>query len=176
MEQDYCVEFKNGGTRLPDSGPIQLDDIDRRILEILQEDASLSSAQVAERVGLSSSPCWRRIQRLEKTGVIRKRVALLDPALLGLGIVVFASVRLTAHGRQALPEFEAAVERYPEVMECYTVSGGQDYLLRVATRDIHAYEVFLREQLLQLPTVGEVHSRIAITQVKYTTAIPIGSP
>ena len=158
---------------LPKSGPAQLDDIDRRILAILQEDASLSSAQVAEKVGLSSSPCWRRIQRLEKAGVIRKRVALLDPAALGLGIVVFASVRLTAHGRQALPEFEAAVERYPEVMECYTVSGGQDYLLRVATRDIHAYEVFLREHLLQLPSVGEVHSRIAITQVKYTTAMPI---
>jgi Lrp/AsnC family transcriptional regulator len=176
MEQNYCAKFEIGEIKLPNSGPIQLDDIDRRILEILQEDASLSSAQVAERVGLSSSPCWRRIQRLEKAGVIRKRVALLDPALLGLGIVVFASVRLTAHGRQALPEFEAAVERYPEVMECYTVSGGQDYLLRVATRDIHAYEVFLREQLLQLPSVGEVHSRIAITQVKYTTAIPIGSP
>ena len=158
---------------LPKSGPAQLDDIDRRILGILQEDASLSSAQVAEKVGLSSSPCWRRIQRLEKAGVIRKRVALLDPAALGLGIVVFASVRLTAHGRPALREFAAAVERYPVVLECYTVSGGQDYLLRVATRDIHAYEVFLREHLLQLPSVGEVHSRIAITQVKYTTAMPI---
>lgn len=158
---------------MPKSGPMEIDDIDRRILELLQEDASLSSAQVAERVGLSASPCWRRIQRLEKAGVIRKRVALLDPAALGLGIVVFASVRLTAHGRQALPEFEAAVKRYPEVMECYTVSGGQDYLLRVATRDIHAYEVFLREQLLQLPSIAEVHSRIAITQVKYTTAVPI---
>ncbi len=158
---------------MPKSGPMEIDDIDRRILELLQEDASLSSAQVAERVGLSASPCWRRIQRLEKAGVIRKRVALLDPAALGLGIVVFASVRLTSHGRQALPEFEAAVKRYPEVMECYTVSGGQDYLLRVATRDIHAYEVFLREQLLQLPSIAEVHSRIAITQVKYTTAMPI---
>lgn len=161
---------------MPDSGPATLDEIDRQILEILQEDASLSSAQLAERVGLSASPCWRRIQRLEKAGLIRKRVALLDAQALGLGIVVFASVRLSAHGRQALPEFEAAVERYPEVMECYTVSGGQDYLLRVATRDIHAYEIFLREQLLQLPSVAEVHSRIAITQVKYTTAMPIPTP
>ena len=161
---------------MPNPGIVELDEIDRQILEILQEDASLSSAQVAERVGLSSSPCWRRIQRLERSGVIRKRVALLDPSALGLTIVVFASVRLTAHGRQALPEFEAEVARYPEVMECYTVSGGQDYLLRVATRDIHAYEVFLREQLLQLPSVAEVHSRIAITQVKYTTAMPISPP
>ncbi len=158
---------------MPKRAQIELDRIDRQILEILQDDASLSSAQLAEKVGLSSSPCWRRIQRLEKTGVIRKRVVLLDPAALGLGIVVFASVRLTAHGRQALPEFEAAVARFPDVMECYTVSGGQDYLLRVVTRDIHAYEIFLREQLLQLPSVAEVHSRIAITQVKYTTAMPV---
>ncbi len=161
---------------MPKYERIELDSIDRQILEILQDDASLSSAQLAEKVGLSSSPCWRRIQRLEKTGVIRKRVALLDPAALGLGIVVFASVRLTAHGRQALPEFEAAVARFPDVMECYTVSGGQDYLLRVVTRDIHAYEIFLREQLLQLPSVAEVHSRIAITQVKYTTAMPVPAP
>ncbi len=161
---------------MPKSAQIELDRIDRQILEILQDDASLSSAQLAEKVGLSSSPCWRRIQRLEKTGVIRKRVVLLDPAALGLGIVVFASVRLTAHGRQALPEFEAAVARFPDVMECYTVSGGQDYLLRVVTRDIHAYEIFLREQLLQLPSVAEVHSRIAITQVKYTTAMPVPAP
>ena len=100
-------------------------------------------------------------------------MALLDPAKLGLGVVVFASVKLSAHGRQAIPEFEEAVKQYTEVMECYTVSGGQDDLLRVATRDIHAYEVFLREQLLQLPSIAEVHSRIAITQVKYTTAVPI---
>ena len=161
---------------MPNHERIELDSIDRQILEILQDDASLSSAQLAEKVGLSSSPCWRRIQRLEKTGVIRKRVALLDPAALGLGIVVFASVRLTAHGRQALPEFEAAVARFPDVMECYTVSGGQDYLLRVVTRDIHAYEIFLRGQLLQLPSVTEVHSHIVITQVKYTTAMPVPAP
>lgn len=159
---------------MPRSAAVEIDEIERCILEILQEDASLSSAQVAERVGLSASPCWRRIQRLEKSGVIRKRVALLDPEALGLGMVVFASVRLTAHGRQALPEFEAAVREYPEVMECYTVSGGVDYLLRVVTPDIHAYELFLRERLTQLPTVSEVHSRIAITQVKYTTAMPVG--
>jgi len=152
---------------------IELDEIDRRILEILQRDCSLPSAEIAARVGLSASPCWRRIQQLEQAGVIRGRVALLDPERLGLGIVVFASVKLSAHGRQALPEFEAAIKEYPEVMECYTVSGGVDYLLRVVTHDIQAYEVFLREHLTQLPAVAEVHSRIAITQVKYTTAIPI---
>jgi Lrp/AsnC family transcriptional regulator len=152
---------------------IKLDEIDRRILEEVQEDASLSSAEIAARVGLSASPCWRRIQRLEKEGIIRGRVALLDPEALGLGVVVFASVKLSRHGREALPQFEAAIKRYPEVMECYTVSGGVDFLLRVVTRDIHSYERFLREHLTQLPMVAEVHSRIAITQVKYTTAVPL---
>ena len=152
---------------------IKLDELDRKILGVLQHDASLSSAQVAEQVGLSSSPCWRRIQRLDRVGVIRGRVALLDADKLGLQVVVFASVKLSAHGRQALPQFEEAIRRYPQVMECYTVSGGVDYLLRVLTPDIHSYEAFLREELLQLPTVAEVHSRIAITQVKYTTEIPL---
>jgi len=152
---------------------LRLDDIDRRILEVLQRDASLSGAQVAEQVGLSASPCWRRIQRLERVGVIRGRVALLDAERLGLGVVVFASVKLTAHGRQALPQFEEAIRKYRQVMECYTVSGGVDYLLRVLTPDIHRYEAFLRDELLQLPSVAEVHSRIAITQVKYTTELPL---
>lgn len=154
---------------------VRLDSIDLHILELLQEDASLSSAQIAERVGLSASPCWRRIQRLERDGAIRRRVALLDPAKLGLGVVVFASVKLSAHGRQAIPEFEDAVKQFPEVMECYTVSGGVDFLLRIVTVDVHAYELFLRNHLTQLPAVAEVHSRIAITQVKYTTAIPLGA-
>ena len=110
-----------------------IDSIDRRILEVLQRDASLSNAQVASQVGLSGSPCWRRIRRLERDGVIRRRVALLDPAKLGLGVVVFASVKLSAHGRQAIPEFEEAVKQYPEVLECYTVSGGVDFMLRVVT-------------------------------------------
>ena len=152
---------------------IELDSIDLQILELLQTDASLSSAAIAQQVGLSASPCWRRIQRLEKAGVIRGRVALLDPAALGHSVVCFASVKLAGHGREALPDFEAAVRDYPEVMECYTVSGGVDYLLRILTRDIHSYEVFLREHLTQLPAVAEVHSRIAITQVKYTTALPL---
>lgn len=151
----------------------RLDSIDVHILELLQEDASLSSAQVAERVGLSASPCWRRIQRLEREGVIRRRVALLDPQKLGLGVVVFASVKLSAHGRQALPQFEEEIAKFPEVMECYTVSGGVDFLLRIVTVDVHRYELFLRNHLTQLPTVAEVHSRIAITQVKYTTAVPL---
>jgi Lrp/AsnC family transcriptional regulator len=152
---------------------VRLDTIDLEILSLLQHDASLSSAQLAQRVGLSASPCWRRIQRLERDGVIRRRVALLDPEAVGLGIVVFASVKLQAHGREALPHFEEAVKKYPEVMECYTVSGGVDYMLRIVTEDVHSYERFLRDDLTQLPAVAEVHSRIAITQVKYTTEVSL---
>lgn len=153
--------------------PIRLDATDLLILRELQRDASLPNAEIAQRVGLSPSPCWRRIQRLENEGVIQRRVAVLDPQALGFGIVVFASLKLSAHGRGALPEFEAAVREYDEVTECYTVSGGVDYLLRVVTKDVHDYERFLRDRLLQLPSVAEVHSRIAITQVKYTTELPI---
>jgi len=153
---------------------MDLDQIDRNFLAVLQEDASLPGAELAERVGLSPSPCWRRIQRLEASGVLRGRVALLDRDMLGLGVVVFASVKLATHGRSALPRFETAIADFPEVVECYTVSGGVDYLLRVVTQDIHSYERFLRDRLLQLPEVAEVHSRIAITQVKHTTALPLG--
>ena len=151
----------------------KLDPIDLQILGLLQVDATLSSAQIAEEVGLSASPCWRRIQRLEREGVIRGRVALLSPEALGLSVVVFASVKLSAHGRGALPEFEEAVKRHPEVLECYTVSGGVDYLLRIVTEDVQSYERFLRDKLTQLPAVAEVHSRIAITQVKYSTELPL---
>ncbi len=151
----------------------RVDSIDLRILSELQQDASLSNAEIARRVGLSVSPCWRRIQRLDKAGMIRARVALLDPGRLGLGVTVFESVKLSSHGRQALPEFEEAIRRYPEVVECYTVTGEVDFILRVLTRDMQSYERFLRDHLLQLPHVAEVHSTIALTQVKYTTAIPL---
>jgi Lrp/AsnC family transcriptional regulator len=158
------------GMIMPDA---RIDPIDRKILEVLQRDAGLSNAETASRVGLSPSPCWRRIQRLERDGVIRRRVALLDPEALGLSIVVFASVKLSSHGRQALPEFEQAIREYDEVLECYTVTGEVDFILRILTRDMHSYERFLRDHLLQMPTVAEVHSTIALTQVKYTTAVPL---
>ena len=150
-----------------------LDDIDRTILDLLQRDASVSTGDIASRVGLSMSPCWRRIRRLETLGVITGRVALLDRHLLGLEVTVFASVKLSAHGRQSLPEFESAIECLPEVIECYVMTGEVDYLLHVVTRDIRSYENFLRQHLLQLPTVREVHSQIALSQLKYTTQLPI---
>ncbi len=151
----------------------KLDDLDLAILDVLQEDARLSNAAVASRVGLSPSPCWRRVQRLERLGVIRARVAVLDAEKLGIGLVAFANVKLSAHGRQALPEFEEAIRRYDEVVECHTVTGEVDFVLRIVTRDTHSYERLLRDHLLQLPHIGEVHSTIALTQVKYTTRVPL---
>lgn len=153
--------------------PTQMDEIDRRILGALQRDAGASTAEIAKQVNLSISPCWRRIRRLENAGVIRARVALLDPHALGLEITVFASVKLSAHGRQSLSDFESAIENFPEVIGCYVMTGEVDYLLHVVTHDIRSYERFLRDELLQLPSIREVHSQIALSQLKQTTELPL---
>lgn len=151
-----------------------LDATDLRILRLLQHDASMSAAEVADKIGLSQSPCWRRVQRLEQQGYIRRRVALLDPHALGLGFVAFVSVGLSEHGRHSLSEFEDAVRRFPEVVECYTVTGQMDYLLKVVTRDIKGFEQFIRQSLTQLEGVREMHSQVAVTEIKCTTELPIG--
>lgn len=152
---------------------MELDKFDRGILALLQEDATVSIAEIAERVGLSSSPCWRRVQRMHKEGVIRGRVALLEREKLGLAVMIFAEVKLAVHGRKSLSEFENAVRRFPEVLECHTVLGEVDYLLRVVTEDIHAYERFFRQRLSQVPGVAEINSRIVISEIKSTTALPL---
>jgi len=152
---------------------MKLDDTDRKLLAILQRDSTVPVGEMAERVGLSQSTCWRRINLLEEAGVIRARAALLDPQALGLEVVVFANVKLSAHGRRSLSEFEEAIAVFPEVTECYTMSGEIDFLLRIVAKDIAAYERFLRAELLQMPAVQEVHSHIALTQVKYTTELPL---
>jgi len=150
-----------------------LDKTDRQILALLQHDAGLSASDIADRVGLSQSPCWRRINRLQEEGFINRKVALLNPEKLGLGIVVLVNVKLSAHGWKMLAEFEEAIVGYPEVVECYTISGGMDYVLRVVTQDIKSYEYFLRKKLLQLPHIQEAQSHITMTQVKYTTELPL---
>ena len=154
--------------------PETLDAVDARILDLIQHDASLSVAEIAERVGLSSSPCWRRIKRLEDAGVIRRRVTLLDNEKLGLGFEVYAEVRLTMPTKENLAAFEEAVIAWPEVAQCATVTGGMDYVLRVITRDIHGFDDFLRDRLLALGLVQNVESRIVIRSVKATTAAPLG--
>ncbi|MBL8532046.1 MAG: Lrp/AsnC family transcriptional regulator [Hyphomonadaceae bacterium] len=151
----------------------QLDAVDTRILDLLQQDASLSIADIAERVGLSSSPAWRRIERLKRAGVILRQVTLLDHEKLGLNFEVFASVKLQLPSRENLERFEAAIANWPEVVECATVTGAVDYMLRVLTRDMHAYDDFLRDKMLALGLVSDVQSRIVMRTPKRTTAAPL---
>jgi Lrp/AsnC family transcriptional regulator len=153
------------------SGDLSL--TDREILKLLQADADMPVADIAARVGLSASPCWRRIARLQKEGFIERKVAVLNAKRMGLGLVVFANVKLAKHQSSLLREFEQAIVAYPEVTECYTMTGNMDYLLRIVTADIQSYEKFLREHLSQMPAVLEVHSSIAITEIKYSTQLPL---
>ncbi len=152
---------------------IDLDQIDRKILMLLQQDCSLSTGEIAERVGISQAPCWRRIKRMEELGLIRMRVALLDRRKLGLNVMIFASIKLAAHGRNTLPQFEQAIRRYPEVLECHTLLGEKDFLLRIVASDVEAYERFFRDKLSQLPAVRETTSAIALSEIKNTTALPL---
>ena len=146
---------------------------DLRILGLLQRDASLTAAEIAEQVNLSPSPCWRRINRLEQAGYIDRRVALLNGEKLGLDMVVFTRISLARNDERSLLEFERRVRLFPEVVECYTVTGSADYFLKIVTRDIKHYERFMRRQLLQIPEVRDVSSNVAVTQIKYTTDLPI---
>ncbi len=152
---------------------VDLDLIDKKILELIQNDAGLSVAEIADKVGLSSSPCWRRIKRMEEQGVIQRRVTVLDRAALGLNFEVVASVKLELPTRDNLERFEAAVDTWPEVVECMTVTGAVDYIIRVLTIDMHTYDDFLRDKLLSLGLVSDVQSRIIVRVAKRTTAVPL---
>jgi len=151
-----------------------LDAVDAKILDLIQHDAGLSVAEIAERVGLSSSPCWRRIKRLEDAGVIQRRVTILDREKLGLGFEVYCTVKLSLPTKDNLDAFETAIGKLPEVVQCATVTGSADYELRIVTRDMHAFDDFLREKILGLGLVSNIESRIVIRSVKNTTAAPLG--
>jgi Lrp/AsnC family transcriptional regulator len=153
--------------------PNELNKTDIDILQLLQGNASISTIAIAEQLNLSQSPCWRRINRIEQEGYIRKRVALLDRRALGMEVVVFATVSLTANGRQNLEEFEAEIVQYPEVMECYTMAGIWDYMLKIITRDISHYEHFVRHTLTHSPHIRELHSHMAVTEIKNSTELPL---
>ena len=152
---------------------IDLDQIDRRILAILQTEAGVTATEVGERIGLSQSACWRRIQRLRDAGVIKDQPAVLDREKVGLSPLVVAHVKLTSHGRTNITDFADAVRQYPEVLDCYVVLGNVDFLLRIVTEDIKDYERFMYEKLSQLPGVQEVNSSIALSEMKHTTVLPI---
>lgn len=152
---------------------MHLDRFDREILMQLQQDASLSAAEIGDRIGLSQSQCWRRIDRMEKEGVIQKKVALIDRKQAGLNVMLFAHVKLAGHSRNALPEFSRAIQEFPEVMECHVLLGNVDFLLRIVTRDIEEYERFFFERLSQLPMIQEVNTSIALSQIKSSTVLPL---
>ncbi len=152
----------------------QLDAVDAKILDLIQHDAGLSVAEIADRVGLSSSPCWRRIKRLEDAGIIQRRVTILDREQLGLRFEVYCTVKLSLPTKENLEQFEMAVLKWAEVVQCATVTGAADYELRIITRDMHAFDDFLRDKILSLGLVSNIESRIVIRSVKNTTAAPLG--
>lgn len=153
-----------------------LDEIDRRILTHLQEDARISNADLAREVGLSPSPCLRRLRELETSGVIRRHVSLLDPARVGLPLSVFVQVTLERQVESALDAFERTMLERPEVMECYLMTGDSDYLLRIVVADVTAYERFLKDHLTRVAGVASIKSSFALNQVKYGTALPLDAP
>jgi Lrp/AsnC family transcriptional regulator len=149
-----------------------MDAIDRKILALLQEDASHSVAEIGNRVGLSSTPCWKRIQRLEADGVIQKRVALVDQNKLGLGVTVFVSVETDDHSQEWLDRFAQVVGAMPEVMDFYRMAGDIDYMLRVVVTDIPGYDAFYKRLIAAVP-LKNVTSRFAMEKIKSTTSLPI---
>jgi Lrp/AsnC family transcriptional regulator len=149
-----------------------MDAIDRKILGVVQDDASISVAEIGQRVGLSSTPCWKRLQRLEADGVIIRRVALIDPEKIGLGITVFVSVETSDHSQDWLRRFAEVVTAMPEVMEFYRMAGDVDYMLRVVVHDMQSYDTFYKKLIATVP-LKNVTSRFAMERIKSTTALPI---
>lgn len=150
-----------------------MDAIDRKILAVVQQDASLSVAEIGQRVGLSSTPCWKRLQKLEAEGVIMRRVAIIDPDKVGLGITVFVSVETGDHSQDWLKHFAEVVDAMPEVMEFYRMAGDVDYVLRVVVQDMQSYDAFYKKLIATVP-LKNVTSRFAMERIKSTTALPIG--
>ena len=149
-----------------------MDRTDKMILSLLQEDATLPVADIAKRVGLSTTPCWRRIQKLEEEGVIRRRVALLDPVKINARVTVFVAIRTASHSNEWLRRFSEVVQEFPEVVEFYRMSGDVDYLLRVVVPDIAAYDAFYQKLIAKIE-IRDVSSSFAMEQIKYTTQMPL---
>jgi Lrp/AsnC family transcriptional regulator len=148
---------------------------DVKILKLLQTDASLTTQEISERLNMSQSPCWRKINKMEQDSLIEKRVAILNREKLGMDVVVFSTINLSTQGREYLEDFEAEVKLLPEVLECYTMAGSWDYMLKIVAKNIRHYEIFVREKLTTLPHIGEVHSHIAVTEIKNSTELPLST-
>lgn len=154
---------------------ITLSTKDLAILDLLQKNSSLTTQEIADQTNTSQSPCWRRINRMQTAGVIDKSVSILNRNKLNIDIIAFTTVTLSSHGRNNLEQFEAVVRQFPEVIECYTMAGIWDYILKIVTKDIRQYEIFLRNQLTALEHIREIHSHLSVTEVKNTTALPLST-
>lgn len=152
---------------------ISLDRYDRQILTILQEDGRISNQQLADQVGLSSAACWRRVKALDEAGVLKKHTTLVDPEALGYDLCVLIMVTLIRHQQDHATEFQEAVASYPEVLQCFAVTGDADYMLRVVIQNMAAYDRFLNEKIFNLPGVSQVRSNFVLREVKNETAIPV---
>ncbi len=157
------------------SDKVEMDSIDRHILGILQEDAALPLQSIAERVGLSANPCWRRIKRLEAAGVIERRVALVNPAAVGLDVTAFVSIRTNQHNAAWLESFARGVQGIPEIVECHRMSGDIDYLLKVVVRDIQHYDRVYRRLIAAVPGLSDVSSKFSMERLKYGTRLELAT-
>ncbi|MEM7077174.1 MAG: Lrp/AsnC family transcriptional regulator [Pseudomonadota bacterium] len=154
---------------------VELDNKDREILAALQQDASISVAHLAERVNLTTNPCWRRVKRLEDAGVIRAKVALLDTAVVGLRTTAFVTIRIDRHAQDWLTEFAAAVEAIPEIVECHRMTGDIDYLLKVVIADLHHYDLVYKRLIEDIPHLTDVSSAFSMERLKETTAVDLAT-
>ena len=152
---------------------MEIDQADRKILELLQNQPGINATAIGEKIGLSQSACWRRLQRMRDEGLIMEQAVVLDREKVGLTVMVFARVKLNSQGRSNVSEFADAVRTYPEVLDCYVLMGTDDFLLRIVAKDIKAYERFFFERLSQLPGVQEITSSIALSEIKHTSVLPI---
>lgn len=177
---DFDLDRRPGRHKIPDSGlmkgnpaMVELDASDRKILAVLQADGRTTVQELSERVGLSPSPCHRRVKRLEEAGVISRYIAMVDQHAVGLPVSVFVSIKLERQQEEDLERFEKIIAGWREVLECYLMTGPRDYLLRVVVADIAAYERFLKEKLTRVEGVSSIESSFALRQAKYSIALPI---
>ena len=152
---------------------ITLDSIDKSIVRILQEDGSLSIADLAERIGMTAPPCWRRVKRLKESGVLERQVWRVSPEAIGLTVIIYATVKLVAHDVQATVAFQEQIRKLPEVLECYILLGSIDVLLKIAAKDIKSYEGIFYKKLSQLPGVREINSSVVMSHVKNSLVLPL---
>lgn len=150
-----------------------MDDADRRILRAIQHNPDLTMRELGEVTGLSHTPCWRRLQRMREEGIIRSKAYLLDERAVGYEIVVFCFIRMKEHRRAKLLEFEAAAARIPEVMQCYSLTGDYDYVLRVLARNMQDYEQNMKESIVELPNVASINTSVTMKEIKNTTIVPV---